>query len=339
MARGGAPVPRSEATAGPPLLSVALPLPVHTTFSYAWKGPTPEPGTRVLVPFQRGERIGWAVGPARGPRPRRVRSVLSVLEDEPSATPELLRLARWMADYYVAPLGIVLAAILPSALADASRDLVTLTGPVPEGVTARAVRLARALEEAGGPARVATLRRSLGMGSIWPEIRLLRSAGVLRHETLPPRQPSVKTRRWVTIAQELPNLGARDETFGRARRQREAYEYLEAAGGAGELGDVMERGGFSRSVIAGLEEKGLVRVEDREEVRDPFESIPVEPGPLPPLTPAQEEAVAALTAAIGEPLPRPFLLHGVTGSGKTRVYIELLKRVRARGRGAIVLVP
>ena len=177
------------------------------------------------------------------------------------------------------------------------------------------------------------------MGSIWPEIRLLRSAGVLRHETLPPRQPSVKTRRWVTIVQELPNLGTRDETFGRALRQREAYEYLEAAGGAGELGDVMERGGFSRSVIAGLEEKGLVRVEDREEVRDPFESIPVEPGPLPPLTPAQEEAVAALTAAIGEPLPRPFLLHGVTGSGKTRVYIELLKRVRARGRGAIVLVP
>ena len=340
MPRGGrAAVPRGERSSGPPLVSVALPLPIHTEFTYALKGPHPEPGTRVLVPFQRGERIGWFVGPASGPRPRRVRSVLSIVEDAPSASPDLLRLARWMADYYVAPLGVVLASILPSVLSDASRDMVALTGPVPEGVTARAVRLARALEQEEGPVRVATLRKALGMGSIWPEIRLLRTAGVLSHETLPPREPSVRTRRWVEVARELPTLVQRDEIFGRARRQREAYEHLEAAGGGEELASLMEQGGFSRSVVSGLEEKGLVLVEDREEMRDPFQHLPDSPGDLPPLTAAQASVVEELTGAIGEPLPRPFLLHGITGSGKTRVYIELLRAVRERGQGAIVLVP
>lgn len=340
MTRGGpAPVPPGEASAGPPLASVALPLPIHTEFSYALKGPVPEPGTRVLVPFRRGERIGWYVGPARGPRPRKVRSILSVLEDRPSVPPDLLGLARWMADYYVAPLGVVLAAILPAVLTDASRDMVTLVAPAPEGVPPRALRLARALEEAGGPSRVATVRKALGMGSIWPEIRLLQAAGVLRHEALPPRAPPVKTRRWVEVVAALPNLAQREEVFGRAQRQREAYEHLEAAGGGEELAALMDQGGFSRSVVSGLEEKGLVEVVDREEMRDPFQDLPTGTGPLPPLTLAQEGVVAELVAALDVDKPRPFLLHGITGSGKTRVYIELLKAVRARGQGAIVLVP
>lgn len=268
-----------------------------------------------------------------------MRSVLAVLEEEPSAAPEILSLCRWMADYYVAPLGVVLASALPSVLVDVSRDVVTLTGPVPEGVPPRASRLARALEEARGSARVSTLRKVLGMGSIWPEIRLLEAAGVLKHEARSPKPPAVRTRRVVEVLRELPNLEQRQEIFRRTRRQREAYEYLEAAGGSMELAGVTGRGGFSRSVVTGLEKKGLVQVVDREEMRDPFAEQPAERGEVPPLVPAQEEAVRALHRAAAQGDSTPFLLHGITGSGKTRVYIELLRKVRASGRGAIVLVP
>ncbi len=336
---GGAPVPPSDQSTPAPLVAVALPLPVYSEFSYSIRGQVPRPGTRVLVPFRRGERIGWVVGPHQGPFPSRVRSVLAVLESEPSATPELLRLARWMADYYVAPMGVVLAAILPSVLVDASRDVVTLKAPAPEGVPARARRLARALEVAGGPARVSSLRRSLGMGSLWPEIRLLEAAGVLHHETERPRPPAVRTRRMVELMQELPNLAQREETFGRARRQREAFEFLEAAGGKMELSALTQRGGFSRSVVTGLEEKGVAQVVDREEMRDPFAGEAVERGDVPPLTPAQEHAVLRMVEAHRSGDSTPFLLHGITGSGKTRVYIELLRAVRELGKGAIVLVP
>ncbi|HSG47685.1 MAG TPA: primosomal protein N', partial [Longimicrobiales bacterium] len=341
MGRGGnrAAVPPGERSAPAPAVSVALPLPIYSEFTYTVRGPVPVPGTRVLVPFHKGERIGWVVGPHRGPRPARLKPVLSVLEDEPSAPPELLSLARWMADYYVAPLGVVLAAALPSVLVDVTRDVVTLTGPVPEGVPPRAARLGEALAREGGPARVSTLRKSLGMGSIWPEIRVLQAAGVLRHESLPPKPPPVRTRRFVEIIDELPSLDQREELFRRTQRQREAYEYVEAAGGRMELAALTGQGGFSRSVITGLEKKDVVRVADREEMRDPFSDLPTDPGVVPPLTAAQAAVVRELVAAFRDGASTPFLLHGITGSGKTRVYIELLKVARETGRGAIVLVP
>jgi primosomal protein N' (replication factor Y) (superfamily II helicase) len=94
-------------------------------------------------------------------------------------------------------------------------------------------------------------------------------------------------------------------------------------------------------VVSGLEEKGLVEVVDQEQFRDPFDGreAPAPPPDLRP-TPAQAAAIRALVGALDEARPSPFLLHGITGSGKTLVYIELLREVvERRGRTAIVLVP
>jgi primosomal protein N' (replication factor Y) (superfamily II helicase) len=108
-------------------VEVALPLPIHRTFTYRVDTlQAPPAGTRVLVPFRKEERIGWVVGPGAGAEIERVRPVLAVLEDEPSVPAELLELCRWMADYYVTPLGIALRTALPSVLSDVSRDYLTL---------------------------------------------------------------------------------------------------------------------------------------------------------------------------------------------------------------------
>ncbi|NIP60930.1 MAG: primosomal protein N', partial [Gemmatimonadetes bacterium] len=157
---------------------------------------------------------------------------------------------------------------------------------------------------------------------------------------VPPREPSPKTRKVVRIVRWLSDLGDRDELFARAYRQREAYELLEAGGGSAELAHLSGKGKFSRSVIRGLEEKGIVAVEEEEVLRDPFADRP--PAPPPDLTPtqAQRRVLERLVAAADAKDPSPFLLHGVTGSGKTLVYIELLEEVVGRrGRGAVVLVP
>jgi primosomal protein N' (replication factor Y) (superfamily II helicase) len=354
-------------------LEVALPLPLFRTFTYQVDGPLPPPGTRVLVPFRRGERVGWALGEGDPEGIQGIRSVLDILEPRPSVTPELLELARWMARYYAAPLGIVLRSMLPSVLSDHSRDFLRAVpvegdgqaGPGSEGapesgdvaagkthglaglldprlqeLPGRARRVLAAVQDRGGPVRVGPLRKTLGMGSIWPEIRRLRSAGLVEHWTEPPAGPSVQTRRVVRLVEWLPDLKTREETFGRAHRQRECFQLLESSGGARPLSTLLKEDGFSRSVIGGLEEKGLVELEDEEVIRDPFRSREVDPPPRFRMTSAQEEAITALREGLDESRPAPFLLHGVTGSGKTQVYIQLLREaVEERGQGAIVLVP
>lgn len=335
-------VPRLEkgSEVGLNRVEVALPVPIRTTFTYSVDGPVPPPGTRVLVPFRREEKIGWSAGPGSTDGPAKVRPILDVLDEVPSVSSELMALAGWMADYYLAPLGMVLRTILPSVLSDSSRDYLTLIGKPSDGRTPRERKLLGALDGAVSPERVRTLRKRLDLGSIWPEIRRLAGQGVIRHETVPPQEPPVRVRRIVRVVHWLSDLTERDEIFRRAGRQREAYQALESSGGVAELAVFLRQGGFSRSVVRGLEEKGIVCLEDQEVLRDPFrDDAPEKP---PDLTPTKDQAgvLAALEKMLENPESPPALIHGVTGSGKTLIYIELLKEVVLRkGQGAIVLVP
>lgn len=320
-------------------VEVALPIPVDRTFTYAVDGPEPRPGTRVLVPFRGRSRIGWVVGPGEpGERPG-LRMVLDVLEEEPSVPAPLLALTRWVADYYLVSHGQALRSALPALLSDAARDALTLLRPPGPGEVRGAAEgaVVAELERRGGRSTMAPLRRILGR-ELWPAVRALQRSGILGHEVLPPRNPSPPTRQVVRITRWLGTLEERDRMGRRAPRRRACYEALEAAGGEEEVVR-LEALGFSRSVVAGLARSGVVEVVEVEAGRDPFRDLPVDPPHRPPLTALQDRAVRYLRRALDDPERRPVLLHGITGSGKTMVYLELLEEVLRRGQGAIVLVP
>ena len=256
------------------LIEVALPLPLFQTFTYAVEGEPANPivaGSRVLVPVRTRRAIGICLGPALQ-SVARPRAVLDVPDAAPVLSPALLTLCRWIADYYVVPLGLVLRAVLPAALTGASMP-----------------------------------------------------------------RPAVKSRRVATIARALDSLQERDELFGRAARQRALYEAIESLGGVADLAHLTIQLGFSTGVIHALAAKELIVIRSEEVRRDPFASRARPPAPALVPTPAQREAIAGLTSGKGGDV---FLLHGITGGGKTLVYLEFLREiVERRGQSAIVLVP
>ena len=223
----------------------------------------------------------------------------------------------------------------------AGRKLVGwIVGPASERVAREIRPIERVLDEA--PSITPDLLRLCR----WISGYYLTPLGIVLRTALPAvlsratrTSPSVRTERLLRLTGELPSLTQRDEVFGRAQRQRECYEVLEATNRSASVSHLKERLAFSDAVLRGLVARGLAEFIDRPVLRDPFADVPV---PVPPrhvLTNAQQDAVTRLLAAGQEERPPPALLFGVTGSGKTQVYIDLLSAMLERGRGAIVLVP
>ncbi|MDB4950385.1 MAG: primosomal protein [Gemmatimonadetes bacterium] len=301
---------------------------------------------RVLVPFGSRERVGWidrVVETVPAGDAAKLKPLLGVLDKVPSAPPPILRLARWIADYYVAPLGQVLRTALPAGLADASTDHLQLVADAAfDGALTEAQgRVLGWLRKRDGAQPVARLRRELGDRVWWPAIRALETAGLVEVQTEPPRTaPVVRTRRVLRITDDLPTLTRRDEVFGRSKRQRECYETVEADGGFAEVAHLVNDIGFSYDVVNGLVAKGVARIVEEEVVRDPYAGMALPAAHVHEPTGPQAGVIRALVEASRTPEPGTFLLRGVTGSGKTLVYIELLREIVDRqGRSAIVLVP
>jgi primosomal protein N' (replication factor Y) len=263
-----------------------------------------------------------------------LRNVLLVPDGaEPAVSLRLLGLAEWIARYYAAPIGLVLKTMLPSALWGASRLIVRLEDPAcAAGGTSRLV--VEALDAAGGTAAAGTLRRKLRR-PVWDVLQRLARVGAVTLETAPPDLgPSTRTERVLVLTRLLPTLIERERLFGRAVRQREAYEATDAVGGELPVRHLTAQLGFSSTVIRGLVHREVARIDERERPRDPFSDVAGVPAAVP--TEAQRGAVAAVRA-----LPRggALTLFGVTGSGKTLVYLEALREDVQAGRGVIVLVP
>ena len=318
-------------------VAVALPLALHQTLTYAVPGDlarSPDPGSRVVVPVRQREMVGIvtaldAPAPA-GP----ARSVIAVPDAEPVLDESLLALALHVARYYAAPLGLVLRAMLPPPLFSVGEPVVELDDPgvLPAGGAGPA--LARLLGRRPGGVPLRSVRREAGSAGLNLVGRLV-AAGAARVVTVPPRTAAPERReRVLELTERLDSLLDRERRFARAPRQRQAYEALERLGGraaASQL-DVL---GVSAAALRALVAQGVVRAVEERRIRDPFAELPVSLPPGEP-TPAQVDAIAALR---GLPPGGAALLWGVTGSGKTLVYLEYLRHVLAEGRGAIVLVP
>ncbi|MBA3548462.1 MAG: primosomal protein N', partial [Nannocystis sp.] len=351
------------------LVSVALPVGLDRAFSYAvpddWAS-APEPGARVLVPFGARGLVGVVRDVVAEPAPR-MRRLEEVLDPPgaPSLTPGLVRLCEWVQDYYVAPVGEVYRLALPGLLTGSDVRKARL---MPAGAEALNSSREFVLTPTGGGPYVPSVaeQRVLAALATAPKQEL----AVDRLTSLRPRIPGVLRILGELAARELCTItwddgsdeAARVEMhyrrtdylrggpggeeaiqgiLGRSKQRRALLDMLEGAAAgvwmaAGEL-----RGPFARLsvLIVPLLESGLVVAQERLRALDPFaEGAPESSVPQAP-TADQQRALATLLADMDAGAFAVSLLHGVTGSGKTEVYLQLIAEARARGGGAIVLVP
>jgi len=316
--------------------SVALPLP--SPHPYRYQVPTAladrvRRGARVVVPVRGSEMVGIVLDCGAGAT-EGLRVVYAAPDAEPLLREPLLALAQWVARYYAAPIGLALRAALPAALWGRSRLVAELRVPGAVVGAGASRDVIAALERAGGRLSAAALAQRLRRPA-WETLQRLARAGVVALEVEPPELgPAVGRARTVALARSLPSLLERERVFGRALRQRAAYEAIDALGGEVEVAHLTGQLGFSSAVLRALVERGVARWGERETLRDPFASVTSASPTV--LTDTQREAVRTLRQLAGG---ETALLFGVTGSGKTVVYLEALREEVVHGRGAIVLVP
>jgi primosomal protein N' (replication factor Y) (superfamily II helicase) len=358
---------------------VALPVPLDRTFTYALRdGQRPVRGSRVIAPFRNEKLIGIVVSvgggsigasEVSGPESsedeesganaaasgassgrtadyevRYLEAVLDEQDDEPLLSEDLLKLGEWMAGYYLAPLGEVLRGMLPLMaevkrtvyyrITDLGRDVLasSLDGD------ARGVRRGKLSREdqdlqfrvlqrlaAGEPVKVSTLRTATS--TTLPVLASMMRKKWIARETSAAERDARRTERFAVLVPEarIPAL---------TEKQKAILAELAACAGEMLLTELRAKG-LPHSTLQTLVRRGLVRIDERPAA---FRLGGIEPAAAPErLNEPQMEALASIASSLGQ--FRPFLLYGITGSGKTAVYLAAMQRALDRGMSSILLVP
>ncbi len=318
---------------------VSLPVPMDQPLTYSLPLTLQhrvQAGCRVLVPFGPRKLTGVVLERHERKPDRTVRDVLRLIDPQPVIDGELMRLARWISNYYCSPLGDVLRSMLPLgsdvrsgktySLTDSGRDAARQLGldAAPEDV-ARLVL--QALE--GRTLSAGYFKRKFPLAD--KVIKALEKKGMIVAEQIvedrdPLRSPSDKLRI------ELKPTGNARPKLNKA--ERELLAFLELHPGSHNLKDVEEQVKNASVAARELARKGLVIA-----VREPISitGAPLRPPHL--LNPRQQAAFDAIRASIESRQFQTFLLYGVTGSGKTEVYLNCIDAALARGLGTLLLVP
>ena len=306
------------------------------------------PGMRVLVPFGAGNRgsdgmvLSIREEGMTGPV---LKEILAPLDEEPVLSPKAIQLALWMRERYFCTVYDCVKAMLPAGLYFSLRDRVVLE----QGLDREdALRLAGDLPAAGelldmlwswgGEGDMEQIRLAFGGRNPNPAIRRLTESGAARLETDAHRKVGNKRERLAVLA--IPAEDAMALVTPRRKSAPLHYAVVEllCTLGAASAKELCYFTGASSATLRALEKKGILSME-QQEVLHRVSLEEVEPAPPPVLNGEQEDAFQGLDQLARSGKPAAALLYGVTGSGKTQVYIRLIWSALERGRTALVLVP
>lgn len=305
-------------------------------------------GCLVVVPFGKQHVQGIVLGFVEHPFIAETRPVLEIVDPHAVVTPQQIELARAMSARFLAPLSMCLGVMLPPGLDQQADALYTLIAPPDFEVTPAQQRLIQLLQKRG-PLRGKQLDRALSRMNWRSAARSLMRRGVLQARPYL-GEPKVRAKK-VRTAQLTCPLEVAMQALAQARRagtqalarRREIVKFLASEAHPVAVPWVYAHSGGNLNDLRFLEARGLVHLGWEEVWRDPLEDFEVLPTQPPPLTHDQqkvwEEVRQALSRSLAGESVQPMLLHGVTSSGKTEIYLHAVEFMLQHGRQAIVLVP
>ena len=306
------------------------------------------PGVRVVVPFgsgnRRSEGVVLALAQGAGTE-KKLKSLLSVLDDAPVLDESGLKLCLWMRERFFCTVYDAARAMLPAGLWFSLQDSYRIAKGVDRpasyeaaGRSDNAKKLLELIWANEGSASLTQIRAAFEPKDPNPALKLLTDAGVLTLETSASRGVKDKTEQMAALALPAEEAMALVTPKRRTAPLRYAVVELLCGVGAASSKEICYFTGASAPTLKSLVKSGIITLEKREVLRR-VELEAVEPAPPPVLNGQQQTAFDTLDALAREPKPAVALLYGVTGSGKTQVYISLIRAALARGRTAMVLVP
>ena len=289
-------------------------------------------GACVAVPFGSRELVGYiAELTETAPPLDEIKDLLSVIHDSCALNKPLLHLARWISDYYLAPLAYSAKAIVPEVMtANVSSTVLLLDPALASPASPNQQRLVEVLADLGGKSDSDILKARSRIEKFAPTLRQLKSRGaieVIRSLELPKARPRL-VRGLELSDDEFPV----DQLESHAPKQAAIMKELSKADGAVRQSELLRKVGSSTSPARALVDKGLVEKTDLRVRRRAFDAPETVSQPLTP-TEDQERALEIIRSS---PVT---LLYGVTGSGKTEVYLQSIARELEQGKGCIALVP
>ena len=302
------------------------------------------PGVRVMVPFGRGnkESEGLILARVQEPKLPGSKAIRQILDSEPVLDKAGIDLALWMRGRYFCTVFEAVKTILPAGLWYGLREIWSLAME-PETARSAAVGIPGAwqvldlLEKQGGKADIRVLRDALGDGAEKP-LKAMKKAEILTCETDAKRKIADKSHRMVELAVNTEDAYALTEPKRRSAPARYEVVNFLATAGQTPAAEVSYYTGASARTLKTMEKAGLIAFSEEEELRVPSLDD-VEPGPEIVLNEEQQRAFEEILGRAQAAKPSVTLLRGVTGSGKTQVYLRLVQETLALGKTAMVLVP
>ncbi|MEO5859303.1 MAG: primosomal protein N', partial [Pyrinomonadaceae bacterium] len=326
-----------------PFVEVALPLPVRQNFTYRLPDQFgfAKIGARVVVPFGKRTLTGYVVGFPSDLGPDldvgTLKPVLELTDDEPLITSEILELTRWSAEYYAASWGEMLKASLPAGINAAVDQIVSITSKgrleLVNNSSAKNKRIQLLSRLASdGDIDLKRLTIEFGESAAKRAIRELANAGhaSIRFQTAAPIVKA-KRRKAVRMIRDSPEVLTDPQT--------RILDALKASEDPVAFTDLLKLANVGASPINTLAKRGILEVFIQEVSRDPLANAVLPKALDLKLNAEQAFVLSEITNAVRQSEYQGFLLHGVTGSGKTEVYIRAMQQTIALGRGSLMLVP